>query len=77
MVFPNPVHDLVQVLYTAKTNEDVIIQIEDVSGRKIITQQLNSGVQTAIDMSNLVPGVYIYRISEGSRVTMIGKITKD
>ena len=77
MVFPNPVHDYLQVVYTAKTDEDITMQIEDISGRNLITQSLVSGVQTAIDMSKLAPGFYLYRILEGSKLTMIGKITKD
>jgi len=76
-VYPNPVHDFLQVMYTAKTTDDITIQIEDISGRTVITQSLQSGVQTPVDMTALVPGMYLYRIFEGVNVTMIGKIAKD
>jgi len=76
-VYPNPVHDFLQVMYTAKSTDDITIQIEDISGRTVITQSLQSGVQTPVDMSALVPGMYLYRIFEGVNVTMIGKIAKD
>ena len=76
-MYPNPVHDLLSVIYTAKTTDDISIQIEDISSRIVITQQLQSGAQNTVDMSALVPGMYLYRILEGNMVTMIGKIAKD
>ena len=60
----------------AQTPEAIIIQIEDISGRLLISQPIQSGTNT-IDMNALVPGMYLYRILEGNKVTMIGKIAKD
>ena len=76
-VYPNPVHDMLQVFYEAKSNDAVTIQIEDLSGRTIVTRRLSSGQQFSIDVSSLSSGIYIYRIMEGDNVTMIGKIAKD
>lgn len=75
-VYPNPTQDLLHVIYTPQTPEAIIIQIEDISGRLLISQPIQSGTNT-IDMNALVPGMYLYRILEGNRVTMIGKIAKD
>ena len=60
----------------AQTPEAIIVQIEDISGRLLISQPLQSGTNT-IEMNALVPGMYLYRILEGNMVTMIGKIAKD
>jgi len=77
-IYPNPVHDVLQVMYTAlQADETITLEITDVSGKTVITQTLQSGVQVGINVSSLVPGTYLYRISENTKVTMSGKITKD
>src|SRR5665213_1437506 len=60
-VFPNPVTDMLQVIYTAQSTDNITIQIEDISGRILITQALQSGIQSAVDMGKLAPGMYLYR----------------
>jgi len=77
-IYPNPVHDVLQVMYTAlQADETITLEITDVSGKTVIAQTLHSGVQVGINVSSLVPGTYLYRISENTKVTMSGKITKD
>jgi len=76
-VFPNPAHDQLEVIYTALTNDPITIEIQDISGRTIITQSLQSGVTASVNISNLVPGMYLYRIMEGPNTTMIGKVAKE
>ncbi len=59
-VFPNPTHDLLQVMYTAVSAGDVSIRIEDITGRVVLVSHITSGIQSKVDLSKLVPGIYIY-----------------
>ncbi len=76
-VYPNPAQDVLNVVYTATSTESVEMDIQDVSGRMVITEQLQSGVPAVIDVHRLVPGMYLYRIVEGKKTTMVGKIAKE
>lgn len=76
-VYPNPVHSILQVIYTATTNDAIEIQIQDIAGQTVITQPLQSGVPAAVDMSSLAPGIYLYHVLEGTNITMVGKVAKD
>jgi len=76
-VFPNPVHDILDVFYTAESSDEITLIIEDISGRTVLTQALQSALPNTIDMRDLVAGMYIYKIMEGNNVTIIGKVAKE
>jgi hypothetical protein len=76
-VYPNPVTGILNVFYTSKSGDLSQINIEDISGRVLITQPLQSGILTGIDVSFLSPGIYIYRIFEGKDAMIVGKVVKD
>ena len=60
--YPNPTTDFTTIKAKANTNiEKSEIMISDINGHQISTHQLINGHVT-IDVSNLIPGVYIYSL---------------
>ena len=55
-VFPNPADDQIQISTTGFTG-NVILTISDATGRSVLTEKMNAGVQT-MNVSFLSPGVY-------------------
>ena len=63
-IYPNPVHGILNVKVMARTSEKTTIEIYDLAGRRMITQQisLSTGDQNiSIDMSKLQNGSYILK----------------
>lgn len=60
-IYPNPVSDILKV--TAKINKDVIAEIYNMEGRKVLQTTLGNGKNT-INVSNLHVGSYILRIKD-------------
>lgn len=66
-VFPNPTNGV----FTVKINSaDNIIEIMDVTGRKVITKNLTSNL-TAFDLSAMENGVYFVHVKNGNGVKTI------
>lgn len=59
VVFPNPADHSLTISFEGK-NEDVIIELMDISGKKVIAQNYrdHSGTELKLDVSQLSPGVY-------------------
>jgi len=61
-LYPNPVTDILRLEYSGVLQGKVAVEIIDLSGRKVRTITLDTQV-TSIDMSSLINGVYILKIS--------------
>lgn len=59
--YPNPVTNG-KVYITTKFNEDKLITIFDVLGKRVLQTSLSS---KELNVSSLTPGVYIIKIEEG------------
>jgi predicted metal-dependent phosphotriesterase family hydrolase len=76
MVVPNPVTDISRFMY--KEGEAVRIEILEPSGRLIvILQDSDTNGETYIDLSELSPGVYLYRLVDKKGNVFNGKILKE
>ncbi len=69
-VFPNPAIDKFTIALDMAESERVVIDIMDITGKKVITQSLGvlspgNSIQT-LDVSNLEAGVYLVNIMIGS-----------
>jgi len=74
VIYPNPAHG--SELTIEKLNEEVTqIAIFDLSGRKILQQEMNA-VQTTINIETLSKGVYILKAIYSDRIETI-KILRD
>ena len=60
-LYPNPVSNG-KVYITSKNDLDKVVTIFDVLGKKVLQTTLSS---KELNISNLIPGVYIIKINEG------------
>ncbi|MGB5554124.1 MAG: T9SS type A sorting domain-containing protein [Flavobacteriaceae bacterium] len=62
-LYPNPVYDGT-VYLVSKTNDTKNIVVYDVFGEVVLTERIAS---KALNISSLVPGVYVLQVYEGKR----------
>ncbi len=73
--FPNPVQDNLLVTLGEYIPQHGKIVIFDISGRSVHTQRIYYG-QNNVDMTGLVSGMYVLRISDGNVVIKEEKVVK-
>jgi hypothetical protein len=74
VIFPNPANNVVNINLTGvKGKSDV--SVFDVNGRVVLRREVNSA-NTQLDISALLPGVYIIRIKNGVKEVNMTKIIK-
>lgn len=78
--FPNPATDVLNVVVKTNTDKSLKLKIYDISGHLVsssiqinATQDLST---TAIPVSHLSSGIYVYTLSENNKVVYKGKIIK-
>lgn len=71
-IYPNPANNFIQVKIPEKRN-DYIINITEISGRKIMSSILNY-TENEIDISTLKPGSYLISISNSTNNIISSKI---
>ena len=77
-LYPNPVHDLLYVSYVSPDGGAGMMTISDVTGRIVLQKELKAQDKpTILNLSGLKAGIYFYRISEGGKITVQGKVAKD
>jgi hypothetical protein len=74
-LFPNPVEDYLLVTLGEYIPQHGQIMIYDISGRTVHTQRIYYG-QNNVDMTGLVSGMYVLRISDGNVVIKEEKVVK-
>lgn len=62
LIFPNPGNEILNVQLTCQTAEIVLY---DITGNKILNKSIGHGFNS-IDVSNLLPGLYLYRITDSN-----------
>lgn len=62
-VYPNPVSDVINIEFLNEAPSDFTIQLHDATGR-LISEYQNA---STIDVNNLNSGIYIYRLTEGTK----------
>jgi Secretion system C-terminal sorting domain len=69
-IYPNPVHNVLQVYLNASGNESIVWQLRDETG-KILKQQTSPNRQSiAIDVSGLPNGIYYLVLKRGDNTTV-------
>lgn len=74
-LFPNPVEDYLLVTLGEYIPQHGQIMIYDISGRPVRTQRIYYG-QNNVDMTGLVSGIYLLRISDGNVIIKEEKVVK-
>jgi len=73
-VFPNPSRDEIFIESPEIVNKEAVISIFNANGFEVINKRLTSDIPVmGLDVSNLSPGIYFYRIKTGNKL-MQGKI---
>lgn len=71
-VYPNPASDVVTLTFDANTNEEVIVNLIDLSGKVVKTENLGSNTgltQTVFHVQDVPAGVYLLSVSSGNYIT--------
>lgn len=58
-VYPNPVRDVLRLDLTADPAARVTVEVVDALGRRVVVEMPSVGVDAAIPVSHLAPGVYV------------------
>jgi len=79
-VYPNPFTDQVKFDINHSGSDNVIIQIFDITGKKVVEQVENTNVNTSHSTTinfedHMKPGSYFYRISSGN-ISKTGKLIR-
>lgn len=78
-LYPNPASDVVDIVIGNAAADVIQISVCDLAGRELITREIsNKGQHTkgTLNISGLVPGLYLVRVNTGRNETVI-KLTKD
>lgn len=76
--FPNPTNGILDIIVNDNFTHEARIQIFDIKGMKCLDSMVGkSGNQIRINLQNLEPGLYIYRLMSGKREIASGKFIKD
>jgi len=74
LVYPNPAKNQFNVSHNfSEQNGNVMINIFDVTGQKIMSKQLNN-TETTINTRELKTGIYIYNISQNNVIVKTNKL---
>jgi hypothetical protein len=72
-VFPNPAKNYLNIIFEKDINSDLTIDIFDINGRSIISLKLDS-FDSKINISDLGPGIYIYKLVGNEKVFKMDKL---
>jgi PKD repeat protein len=78
-LYPNPVTDVLKIDYSGRTLQEMQIEIIDISGRKVIVQNLRnieSGQNISLNVTSLKNGIYLCRMISGSKLISLDKFCK-
>jgi len=71
-IYPNPAGNVLNVIYSEKVNEGIVIVITDMLGRKVVEHQLLNN-QNQINLSALKNGFYIVSVKDKKAGNIISK----
>ncbi len=66
-MFPNPTDGLLNIICSGEASNCQVI-ILDLQGRLIYTKEIQSGVETSVDLKDLPASVYLLEIKQGTKV---------
>jgi hypothetical protein len=72
--YPNPVQDLLSVEFDSNSEEQFNLNVQDLSGRRILTQSVSSLVGTnkvELDLSGLSSGVYLLTVQSADQLSQL------
>jgi len=76
-LYPNPVNNIVNIVFDKIPNGDIELELFDISGRFIKKQIINNQQFSTLDISNLDIGVYVLKIKSKSNQSKSFRIIKN
>lgn len=73
--FPNPSTEYFNI-YVSGLNQDPRVEVFDSSGKKMISQNVTSGILVKIDTFKLTKGVYIIRLLDGNDIVSSSQLVQ-
>jgi hypothetical protein len=73
--YPNPVNDMLKIELQNDYSQMAVIQLFDNTGRLIINKKVQGSSHT-LEMGDLSPGIYLIKVSNNNKETVIKHITK-
>lgn len=75
-VYPNPASDVIHIDYHLSQQNDLVFSLQDMSGKRVMMEQLNSNVETMmVACNNLQTGLYCYTFTLEGVVVKSGKVS--
>jgi len=75
-IYPNPIDkDFLNIQFSQKPSEALKVQIFDMEGRVVLDKKQNSELKN-IDVSNLIQGVYLFKVLEGDKVIGVERLMR-
>lgn len=74
--YPNPVTDILTLRIEGETQMQFMASLFDING-KLLESKKTNGIETSIDMKNLVPAVYILKVTGNNKEIITFRITKN
>ncbi|NOY38018.1 MAG: T9SS type A sorting domain-containing protein, partial [Chlorobi bacterium] len=71
--YPNPVTEYLNIRFSLEKEEDFILQVTDLSGRKLIVKRLfrvAPGQVEQLDLTGFSPGIYLVSVTSSDRKIM-------
>jgi len=67
-IFPNPAADRLNIHSNEFLFNEVIVELYDIFGKKIVSEKyLHSGNEISLNVSDLLPGMYLAEITQGDK----------
>ena len=75
-IYPNPFNSVITISVNDNLVNNSIIEVYDAIGKLVIKETINVSKKT-INTTNLIEGIYIYKIQSNGNTTKVGKIIKN
>ncbi len=78
-VYPNPIRDIVYYKYESKGKDLNRLEIYNVTGMKVfeITNDLQSGAESKLNMALLNPGIYFLKFIDSENHSWVRRVSKE
>ena len=75
-IYPNPADELLNITGRGLSGQDIILSLSDLSGRTVYTSTIAGSIdqQVQIDVSKLLPGIYLLETLIGDRQAHYNKV---
>jgi uncharacterized membrane protein len=68
-VFPNPASSFINIVAENSPEKSMIIEIFDLQGKNVFTQNYHQANSASIDVNNLLKGIYMVRVVAGDAIS--------